>query len=88
MVAFNPDNVSCVWLYENCDYVKFDLIESRFRNKSLLEVERFQTRIKALKSIDESQTIQAEIDLQKHISVIGDTAKMMRLKSTGDVGDV
>ena len=88
VVAFNPDNVSCVWLYENCDYVKFDLIESRFRNKSLLEVERFQTRIKALKSIDESQTIQAEIDLQKHISVIGDTAKMMRLKSTGDVGDV
>ena len=88
VVAFNPDNVSCVWLYENCDYVKFDLIESRFRNKSLLEVERFQTRIKALKSVDESQTIQAEIDLQKHISVIGDTAKMMRLKSTGDVGDV
>ena len=88
VVAFNPDNVSCVWLYENCDYVKFDLIESRFRNKSLSEVERFQTRIKALKSVDESQTILAEIDLQKHISVIGDAAKMMRLKSTGDASDV
>ena len=88
VVAYNPDNVSFVWLLEKGQYVKFDLIESRYKNKSLLEVEYIQTKIKELTDTDEDKTIQAEIDLQKHISVIGDAAKMMRLKSTGDASDV
>ena len=87
-VAYDPDNVSFVWLLEKGQYVKFDLIESRYKNKSLLEVEYIQTKIKELTDTDEDKTIQAEIDLQKHISVIGDAAKMMRLKSTGDASDV
>jgi len=73
-VAYDPDNVSFVWLLEKGQYVKFDLIESRYKNKSLLEVENIQTKIKELKSVDESQTIQAEIDLSKHITAIGTTA--------------
>ena len=77
VVAYDPDNVSCVWLYENCDYVKFDLIESRFRNKSISEVENIQTKIKELNKSDENKNIQAEIDLSKHISAIGSTAKRL-----------
>ena len=73
-VAYDPDNVSFVWLLEKGHYVKFDLIESRYKNKSLLEVENINTKIKELKSVDESQTIQAEIDLSKHITAIGTTA--------------
>ena len=73
-VAYDPDNVSFVWLLEKGQYVKFDLIESRYKNKSLLEVENIKTKIKELKSVDESQTIQAEIDLSKHITAIGTTA--------------
>ena len=77
MVAYNPDNVSFVWLLEKGQYVKFDLIESRYKNKSLLEVENIQTKIKELKSADEDKTIQAEIDLSRHISAIGNTAKQI-----------
>ena len=86
VVAYNPDNVSFVWLLEKGQYVKFDLIESRYKNKSLLEVENIQTKIKELKSVDESQTIQAEIDLSKHISAIGSTAKRLH-KSEVKVSD-
>ena len=76
-VAYDPDNVSFVWLYENCKYIKFDLIESRYMNKSLLEVEYIQTKIKELTDTDEDKTIQAEIDLSRHISAIGNTAKQI-----------
>ena len=58
-------------------YIKFDLIESRYMNKSLLEVEYIQTKIKELTDTDEDKTIQAEIDLSRHISAIGNTAKQI-----------
>ena len=45
IVAYDPDNISCVWLLENGNYIRFELIESRFRNKSLMEVESILTRI-------------------------------------------
>ena len=76
-VAYDPDNVSFVWLLEKGQYVKFDLIESRYKNKSLLEVEYIQTKIKELTDTDEDKTIQAEIDLSRHISAIGNTAKQL-----------
>ena len=86
-VAFAPDNVTSVWLLENSKYIKFDLIESQFRNKSLSEVENIQTKIKELKSADEDKTIQAEIDLSRHISAIGNTAKQIH-KAEVKVSDI
>ena len=34
-VAYNPDDVSCVWVIENGHYTRFSLIESRFDGKPL-----------------------------------------------------
>lgn len=87
-VAYDPDNVSSVWLHENSKYIKFDLIEGRYNNKSLLEVETIQTRIKELNSADEDKIIQAEIDLQQHITAIGDTAKQIHKKASGAENNV
>ena len=87
IVAYDPDNVTSVWLLENSKYIKFDLIESQFRNKSLSEVENIQTKIKELKSADEDKTIQAEIDLSRHISAIGNTAKQIH-KAEVKVSDI
>ena len=87
IVAYDPDNVTSVWLLENSKYIKFDLIESQFRNKSLSEVENIQTKIKELKSADEDKTIQAEIDLSRHISAIGNTAKQIH-KAEAKVSDI
>ena len=86
-MAYVPDNVTSVWLLENSKYIKFDLIESQFRNKSLSEVENIQTKIKELKSADEDKTIQAEIDLSRHISAIGNTAKQIH-KAEVKVSDI
>ena len=79
--------MTSVWLLENSKYIKFDLIESQFRNKSLSEVENIQTKIKELKSADEDKTIQAEIDLSRHISAIGNTAKQIH-KAEVKVSDI
>ena len=79
--------MTSVWLLENGKYIKFDLIESQFRNKSLSEVENIQTKIKELKSADEDKTIQAEIDLSRHISAIGNTAKQIH-KAEVKVSDI
>ena len=87
VVSYNPDDVSNAWLLENGKYTRFDLIESRFKNKSLSEVESIQIKIKELKSADEDKTIQAEIDLSRHISAIGNTAKQIH-KAEVKVSDI
>ena len=87
VASYNPDDVSNVWLVENGKYIRFDLIESRFKNKSLSEVESIQIKIKELKSADEDKTIQAEIDLSRHISAIGNTAKQIH-KAEVKVSDI
>ena len=88
VVSYNPDDVSNVYLVENGKYIKFDLIESRYRNKTLTEIESIQSSIKNLKSVDEDQIIQSEIDLSSHITAIGDTAKQIHKKASGAESNV
>ena len=88
VVSYNPDDVSNVYLVENGKYIKFELIESRYRNKTLTEIESIQSSIKNLKSVDEDQIIQSEIDLSSHITAIGDTAKQIHKKASGAESNV
>ena len=75
VVSYDPDNVSTVWLVEGGKYVEFDLIESRFTAKSLEEVINIQHQVKELTTVNEDEQLQSEIDLQQHISAVGETAK-------------
>lgn len=69
-VAYNPEDVSCIWLLENGAYIRFELIESRYRNKNLEEVESIKTGQKAvIKAFTKEQT-QAQVDLVNHIEMI------------------
>lgn len=69
-VVYNPENTSYVWLLENGSYILFELIESRYRNKNLEEVESIKTGQKAvIKAFTREQT-QAQIDLVNHIEMI------------------
>ena len=69
-VAYNPENTSYVWLLENGSYIRFELIESRYRNKNLEEVESIKTGQKAvIKAFTKEQT-QAQVDLVNHIEMI------------------
>lgn len=73
-VAYNPDDVSCVWLIENGSYTRFDLIENRFAGKSLTAVQAMQTAQKAIIKDSAQENLQAKIDLADHICTIASAA--------------
>lgn len=82
VVSYDPDNVSTVWLVEGGKYVEFELIESRFTSKSLEEVINIQHQVKELTTVNEDEQLQSEIDLQQHITAIGNTAKSINKRVT------
>lgn len=72
--AYNPDDVSRVWLIENGAYVRFELIESRYKGKSLAAVQDMQNSQKEIvKSVSE-ENLQAKIELAEHIQAISSNA--------------
>lgn len=75
VAAYNPDDVSCVWLYENGAYTKFELIESRYNGKQLEEVNSLQADEKQIIKEVEKQSEQAQIDLASHILTIAANAR-------------
>ena len=70
LVAYNPENVSYIWLIENGNYIKFELIESRFKNKKLVDVQEMKEKQKNIINNEKENNIQAKIDLIKHIETI------------------
>lgn len=73
-VAYNPDDVSCIWLIENGSYTRFDLIENRFAGKRLTAVQAMQTAQKAIIKDSAQENLQVKIDLADHICTIASTA--------------
>ena len=73
VVAYNPEDVSYVWIVENGIYTRFDLIESRFRDKQLDEVIDLKKKQNQIVENANKNKIQAEIDLAAHIEVIAQT---------------
>ena len=73
-VAYNPDDVSEIWLIEKGNYIKFSLIESRFQGKELSVVSDIRVRQEVLKNHEKTAVLQAKIDLANHISVIAENA--------------
>ena len=62
-------------MIEKGTYTEFKLIESRYKHKTLDEVVEIQQQVKRLTTVSDDALLQADIDLQQHISSIGDTAK-------------
>ena len=76
VVAYNPDDVGRVWLYENGDYIVFELIENRFRGKSLSEAQKLTQDCKEMIRMESARNLQAKIDLAEHIqSVAGNVVQ-------------
>ena len=69
-VAYNPDDVSAVWLIDNGSYIRFDLIESRYKGKELSDVEIMQRCQKELVKAATADNIQAQINLAQSIEII------------------
>lgn len=69
-VAFNPEDVTFVWLLENGIYTKFTIIESRFDGKDLTAVQILQTAQRSITKGANQDNLQAQIHLARHIETI------------------
>ena len=69
-VAYNPDNVSYVWLIENGCYMQFKLIESRYDGRELSDVELIEKEHRKLVNSHCNSNTQAQIDLANSLEEI------------------
>jgi len=83
IVAYNPDDVSYVWLVED-GYVKFELIESRYTGNKLDDVyKKLDSQNDYIKQYEKDR-IRSEIELARHIQVIANR-KNERMKTHVDL---
>ena len=68
LVAYDPSNVSYVWLIRNGKYYEFELIEKYFYGKTLEEIESEIMPIRS--SYVKNKELEDEIRLSKDISII------------------
>lgn len=71
-VAYNPDDVTRVYLIENGGYISFELIESRFRGKEISEVREMKAEQRKIVRAVAEENLQAQISLAENICTIVD----------------
>ena len=76
-VAYNPEDVTEVWLLDNGQYVPFTLIESRYNGKSLATVQALQKARKQTVNAAAAENLQAQINLAEHIQVIASQGRQI-----------
>lgn len=74
IVAYNPDDSGNVWLLDKGNYIRFELIESRFKNKNFEQIEEIQTQKKSIVKAAINDNLQAKINLANYIEVIVNNA--------------
>ena len=70
-MAFDPSDVSNVWLIRNGQYYKFELIEKYFESKSLEECDLRNDNLKEF----ELKELEDEIRLSKEIGIASNGIK-------------
>lgn len=63
LVAYNPYNVSFVYLIENGEFIKFDLIEQFFKDKSLEEVNKIKKQKKEIIKQYSEESLESEMNM-------------------------
>lgn len=76
IVAYNPDDVSYVWLLENGKYIRFELIDRRFADRSLLDTQFMIDKQRELVKKEKGESLQSQIDLANHIETIAEQARL------------
>lgn len=74
-VAYSPDCLDTVYLYENGDYIPFSLTQKMYLGKSLAEIADMQQNEKSESANWKRQELQAQIDLMNDIMQIADSAE-------------
>lgn len=75
VVAYDPDSTNFVWVIEKGTYLRFDLIESRYVNHSVRDVENAYQRSLLLVKAESRNQLQSEVTLANQIqSIVENTA--------------
>lgn len=74
-VAYSPDCLDTVYLYEDGDYMPFTLSQKMYLGKSLAEIADMQQNEKSESANWKRQELQAQIDLMNDIMQIADSAE-------------
>lgn len=69
-VAYNPEDVTSVWVLENGVYTEFNVIGSRFEGKNLTAVHDLIASQKAIAKNSVKENLQAQVNLAQHIETI------------------
>ena len=83
-VAYNPEDSENVWLIDKGNYIKFELIESRFRNKNFEQIEKMQIQRKSIVNSATGENLQARINLASYIETIVNNTR----RSNGDLNEI
>ena len=83
-VAYNPEDSENVWLIDKGNYIKFELIESRFRNKNFEQIEEMQIQRKSIVNSATGENLQARINLASYIETIVNNTR----RSNGDLNEI
>ena len=70
VVAYNPEDVTCVWLLEDGGYTEFTIIESRYQGKDFTAVQELQESQRTIARGAVRDNLQAQINLAQHIEAI------------------
>lgn len=74
-VAYAPECMDTVWLYENGTYSAFDLVQKAYLGKSLAEIADAQQLEKVERTDWKKQELQAQLDLMSDIQAIADRSE-------------
>lgn len=74
VVAYDPDDISRVWLIEKSVYTEFSLVESRFSGLAMEDMECLKNTQRSLENRLKADCLQAQIDLASHIEAITQAA--------------
>lgn len=73
-VAYNPDDISCVWLLNDGVFTEFTLVEDRFLRLKLAEVDLLKISQKSRERSLRDDNLQTQIDLAGHIEAIANAS--------------
>ena len=69
-VAYNPNNVSKVWVIENGEFEEFEIIEDFFKDMDLENVQQLKQKKLTVEKTAEEISLQASIDLSRELECI------------------
>ena len=87
VAAYDMESVSHVWLIEKGEFIRFELVDSRYMDRDLASVIDLRKQHKSLIQSEQQASLQADIELADHIQVIADRCSKNTDTQTKQIGE-